>query len=402
MARDGEGRRLLVVSPGSMEVSIHRRNALGRLLVSRLDGFFREVDYVFFRTEEARLHVPEEGFRVHDVSGLEPPGLLERIVWLRRLWLMVSGWRRIRAIARRAEPDVVASSDPFLSGLIAYLLSRLLGVPFAVTVYSNFKLSYEVGEVNPLPVVPPRVAFGLERWILERADLVQVDRAYYRRYAVERGADPEVVRTIPMYADPAYYDTAADPDILDRVGVPDPEPLVYVGRLSPEKYADDLVECFLGIRERRPGSHLIVVGGSGTLREWAVERVRAAGAGGGFHLVEGLDAAEIFSVLSAAGTVLVTHGGYSLLEACLAGAPVVAYDYEWHPELVTDGETGRLVPYRDVDAMTEAAVGLLENPERARALGDRARTVARATFAREHTVRKGREAFEWLLERERR
>jgi glycosyltransferase involved in cell wall biosynthesis len=53
----------------------------------------------------------------------------------------------------------------------------------------------------------------------------------------------------------------------------------------------------------------------------------------------------------------------------LAAPPVVAYDLDWQGDLVETGQTGELVPFRDMEAMAAAAVRLLRDPASARAMG---------------------------------
>ena len=72
-----------------------------------------------------------------------------------------------------------------------------------------------------------------------------------------------------------------------------------------------------------------------------------------------------------------------VLEAMARGTPVVASAVGGTPELVADGETGLLVPPRDVDALVEALDGLLGDPERARRLGESGRARALAEFSAE-------------------
>jgi len=60
---------------------------------------------------------------------------------------------------------------------------------------------------------------------------------------------------------------------------------------------------------------------------------------------------------------------------------VVAYDFEWHPELITDGVTGRLVPFRDGEAMAAATLEMLDDPEGTAALG----AALQAKVEAEHT-----------------
>jgi glycosyltransferase involved in cell wall biosynthesis len=70
--------------------------------------------------------------------------------------------------------------------------------------------------------------------------------------------------------------------------------------------------------------------------------------------------------------------GRALVEAALGAVPIVAYDYDWQREVVTDDETGYLVGNGDWMAMADRTECLLRNPAAARAMGDNARaTVAR-------------------------
>src|SRR5207237_6526605 len=54
--------------------------------------------------------------------------------------------------------------------------------------------------------------------------------------------------------------------------------------------------------------------------------------------------------------------GLGVLEAMLAGLPVVASNVSSLPELVVDAETGYLVPPDDPSALAHALVGALERP----------------------------------------
>jgi L-malate glycosyltransferase len=56
-----------------------------------------------------------------------------------------------------------------------------------------------------------------------------------------------------------------------------------------------------------------------------------------------------------------------------AGLPIIASDIGGLHEVLKNGLTGVLVPPRDERAFTEAVVALIENPGRARRLGEAAR-----------------------------
>jgi glycosyltransferase involved in cell wall biosynthesis len=69
-------------------------------------------------------------------------------------------------------------------------------------------------------------------------------------------------------------------------------------------------------------------------------------------------------------------------QALAVGTPVVGTTVGGTPELVRDGETGRLVPPADAAALAEAILGLLSDPVRARTLAQRGQALVLA----EHSI----------------
>jgi glycosyltransferase involved in cell wall biosynthesis len=67
----------------------------------------------------------------------------------------------------------------------------------------------------------------------------------------------------------------------------------------------------------------------------------------------------------------------------LCGIPIIAYDVEWHPEIVIDNYTGFLVPFRDTAALAEKMIYVVRNYERARIASVRGRDLARVAFDKE-------------------
>ena len=76
----------------------------------------------------------------------------------------------------------------------------------------------------------------------------------------------------------------------------------------------------------------------------------------------------------------------TIAEAMLAGLPVIATDVGSVREAVVPGETGWVVPPEDPAALTAAIRQLLDDPERARAMGERARRIGEGQFRIEATV----------------
>jgi len=76
----------------------------------------------------------------------------------------------------------------------------------------------------------------------------------------------------------------------------------------------------------------------------------------------------------------------AILESMAAGLPAVATRVGGNPELVTDGETGYLVPAQDGRAMGQAILRLLTDSVARRAMGRRARERVEAEFTEEQMV----------------
>jgi glycosyltransferase involved in cell wall biosynthesis len=139
---------------------------------------------------------------------------------------------------------------------------------------------------------------------------------------------------------------------------------LYVGRLSPEKNVDTLVEAL--------GDLNLVIAGDGPLRDRVPDALGA------------VPHAEVERLLERASVVVAPSEregfGLAAAEAMAFGRPVVAAAGGGLLELVSDGVTGLLVPPRDAEALRTAVERLLADPELRERLGKAARSRARERF----------------------
>jgi phosphatidyl-myo-inositol dimannoside synthase len=87
--------------------------------------------------------------------------------------------------------------------------------------------------------------------------------------------------------------------------------------------------------------------------------------------------------------------GMVFLEASACGLPVVAGKSGGSPDALIDGETGRLVDGRDVAEVAAAVSGLLADPVRARAMGERGRAWVDEQWTWDRTVADLRAMLKW-------
>ena len=154
-------------------------------------------------------------------------------------------------------------------------------------------------------------------------------------------------------------------EIPVRVAPPDEPPhVLYVGRLSEEKGLLELAEAARGLP--------LVVVGDGPLREQVPGAI-------GF-----VPPAEVGSYLERSSVVACPsrREGYGVVarQAMAYGRPVVVTDVGGLADVVVDGETGLVVPPRDVAALRAALERILGDAALRTRLGDAGRRRAREAY----------------------
>lgn len=80
-----------------------------------------------------------------------------------------------------------------------------------------------------------------------------------------------------------------------------------------------------------------------------------------------------------------------------AGLPVVATDVGGAREAIAEGETGYTVASGDDEKMAERIIGLLNEPKRARAMGERGKLIAAEKFSCDRHLQNTLELYDELL-----
>jgi glycogen synthase len=84
-----------------------------------------------------------------------------------------------------------------------------------------------------------------------------------------------------------------------------------------------------------------------------------------------------------------------------AGKPVVATDIGGSPELVTDSVTGYLVPPADENALANAIINLLHEPNKAEMMGTEGRRTVKEQFTVEAMVKSYENLYQSLSSEDR-
>jgi glycosyltransferase involved in cell wall biosynthesis len=168
----------------------------------------------------------------------------------------------------------------------------------------------------------------------------------------------------------------------EAAGIPADAPLVLaIGRLIEQKDHATLIRSFA--RVERPGAHLAILG-------WGpLEAQTRALAGPNVHVLGRVEPSDWLARADVFAHSSRWEGfGLVLLEAMLAGLPVVATRVSAVPEIVVDGETGFLVPPRNEEALSARLAELLDDASLRARLGAAGRERARTEFSVEAMTRR--------------
>lgn len=265
--------------------------------------------------------------------------------------------KRADALAREVGADVVFV-DPMLPlGLIG---SRLHHAPYIVIAHG--------AEITLPGRLPGTHALG--RRVLRGAAGVVAAGEYAADACVRTAGQPVPHVVIPPGVDPQRFhplDAAERATVRGKYRIDPERPLILgLSRLVPRKGFDVLIRALAGLDD----SVQLAIAGSGRdesrLMDLAVAhqvhpRVRFLGRLPEAEVAPLYASADVFSMLCRDrwGGLEAEGFGIVFVEAAACGVPSVAGRSGGSHEAVVDGETGFVVPPRDVDAVRDALARLL-------------------------------------------
>ena len=227
---------------------------------------------------------------------------------------------------------------------------------------------------------------AITKFSIEKSDRLTAVSEYLRRETYTAfGCSKCEVQVIPNFISPRVFDRTRYPPVLGSTAGARAV-LIHISNFRPVKRLRDVIRIFAKVRERIPS--VLVLVGDGPDRVHAEDEAHRLGVEADVSFLGKLE--SVAPLLAAADLFLLPSQtesfGLSALEALATGVPVVASRVGGLPEVVRDGETGMLCPAGDVDAMAEAAIGILGDRDRWAAMSELAARDARERFSEDEIV----------------
>lgn len=292
-------------------------------------------------------------------------------------------------------PDIIHSHHPFLLGDAALRAASALNVPVVFTHHTRYELygHYVAQDSAPLK----RLALSLSLGYCDMCDGVIAPSQSIASFLADHHVKTHI-SVIPTGVIPEQFRDGSGAGIRKAFGIPDTAIVVgHVGRLAPEKNLGFLSSALAIFLDQHKDAYVLVVGDGPSrdemMQNFAAghvdERVHFAGVLRNAKLADAYAAMDVFAFSSFSETQ-----GLVLVEAMMAGVPVVALDAPGVREVVIDGQNGRLLAG---DAGVEALASAFGDvagaaPETRQAMRKAARDTA-AFYAIDRTVDLTREFY---------
>lgn len=328
--------------------------------------------------------------------------------------ILIPGWHRsltpmdivplwhLYRLCRRERFDLVATHTS-KGGMLGRIAARLAGVPNIVHYVHGF------GFHQFTPYLLKQVYVAFEKLGARCEDLMIAVGEEHKQIAIKLGIERgDRIRTILNGIDVNRFLGVDRMAARREFGFAPGETILgSVGRLAEQKGFEYMIDAMPAILAQYPRVRL-VLSGEGELETALRQRAQERGVA---EQVTFLGFRRDVPQLLAAFDVFVHPSlweglSISLMEAMVAGCPIVCSRIAGNVEMIRHGETGRFAEAKNPESLTAEVCRILASAESAADLGRRAREEGLARFSVERMVDENIDAYDsvvrrktpWLLE----
>lgn len=294
----------------------------------------------------------------------------------------------IKLLGLARKYDIVYALNVWSAGFPSLIVSKVFKKKIIIRVVGDYAWEVGVGKgkvgilIDDFQKLKKKGWIGtlskLQGWVCKKADAVMVPSKYLAGIVKGWGVSESEIKVIYNGVDfkPAGF---SKEETRNKIGIHG-NIILSIGRLVPWKGFRMLIKIMPRILELKQFARLVIVG-DGPDKKALEAMVKNMGLGQKVFLV-GKKSKEELALYLAAADIFVLNSGYEgfshqILEAMIAGVPVIASVAGGNKEIITQGENGFLVKYNDEFNIIEAVKALWSDKELAEHFAEKGKKIVR-------------------------
>jgi glycosyltransferase involved in cell wall biosynthesis len=342
--------------------------------------------------EEDSLYIPEK-------YGVEPV-LIEEMVRQPNLKSDKAAYKRLKEVIKEYQPDIV-HTHASKAGALGRRAARACGVPFVVHTFHGHVFHSYFGKTKTL------LFKSIERRLAKKTDVIV---AISKKQKVELSREHKIceaerIRVIPLGFDLQQFH---DKKLTERDGVRqkyeiDKETIAIgiIGRLAPVKNHQYFFEVINKVLERTDKKIKVFIVGDGPERPSIGARAKEINNKYGEIVVLTSWIKDIGTFNAGLDIICLTSKNegtpVSLIEAQASGVPVITTDVGGVVDVVSNENTGYIIPTENQDLYVERLIDLIENEKKREKMSQNGWNFVKEEFTYDKLVENMRQLYLDLL-----
>lgn len=285
-------------------------------------------------------------------------------------------------ICSREHVDLIQAQDPVFTGLAAHILSLVYRIPIDVTVYG----------INPFDKhwrsesFFNKISAPLAKYILRRANGIQVDGSQTMRSLVQNKLNHSRVFLKPLIPLDSYNFYNFNGNLIrDKLlGSQFDKIVLFVGRLTKQKNLNLYMRVIKGVLTEFNNRVLFIIVGQGNQETELRRLALSLDVGSNIMWIPRLSRSEIPLYFAAADIFALPslYEGFArvLMEAAMAGKPIITTAVSGADDVVINGETGFIVGVNNEAEFKDRLITLLKNKTIAKKMGSKAQELMKEKY----------------------
>ncbi|MBW1860912.1 MAG: glycosyltransferase family 4 protein [Deltaproteobacteria bacterium] len=279
------------------------------------------------------------------------------------------------SLIKKHDVAVLVSQDPFVFGVIVYLLSAWHKIPFITHIHADM-----VGNKYWLrEKLSHRILDHIARFVIRKAKIIRTVSTKISENLLKMGCPPGKIFYVSPPVNPLSFGSTnlkVESVLINKYRLNKNETFIFIGRLSYQKNVDMILKASSIVKKIYP-NHKILLIGEGPEKKALMRKAESLEVGGNVLFLGEIPYQELGSHLKVSLALVLTsfyEGAAKVIkEAAFAGKPVITTDTSGISDTIEGDRTGLVVPIGDFYALAKSMRYLLKNRYEADRMGEKAR-----------------------------